>query len=205
MDVFDLDEVLIYDRDDRVAIESLIISAVKQNLFKLNEKIHSEYCNLIDEHSLWNEEHRSRWDEQTREEYEDCVRAFNRALDEREDILRILLALCANVDGEPTIDSAALEAVLKARERQSTPNAPPRAARAPAVRAPKIGGRGRRADVRPVVIAGIRRGLEQGKYTIDQLKDGTVSHESLAEEFNCSRSPIRAALAEILGNGDDRT
>ena len=38
MDVFDLDEVLIYDRDDRVAIESLIISAVKQNLFKLNEK-----------------------------------------------------------------------------------------------------------------------------------------------------------------------
>jgi hypothetical protein len=62
--------------------------------------------------------------------------------------------------------------------------------------------RGARATTRPIVVAGIRKGIESGRYTIEQLKNREVTQDSLAAEFHCSRSPVKAALDEILGNGE---
>jgi hypothetical protein len=116
------------------------------------------------------------------------------------DFLAILIELAnGSVGPDYLINWTALDKIRVARQERLQTDGKPQ------LRVIAGGRRGRRANVRPIVVQGIRERIAAGDYTLEQLRNREVTLDSMAAEFNCSRTAIRSALLEILGDGWDES
>ena len=58
--------------------------------------------------------------------------------------------------------------------------------------------RGPRPETRLRVLSQIREAIARGEYTLEQLQRGEIKIDSLAAQFGCSRTPVNAAIRELL-------
>jgi hypothetical protein len=191
-------------------------------------KLLAQVQEMLRNYDEWSREYKEKWDQSITQDHtalEEPARSiflsksgrsyeeWKKYKGERHDLIAILWALVNDPRGWDLDVIEEIVASRRERQRQryqqihGIPQDQTGSAGArPGGNNPPIKTSGRRrgapATTRPIVVTGILQSIKNGRYTVEQLKSGEVTLEALAEEFNCSRSPVSAALTEIFGNGE---